>query len=149
MIISHSNSLNKALKFSLAIIKHLKIILVLIILLNSVLVRAEVNKDNCKEATLKETLECLAETLKVSDKKLNIVLVAVKKERANDELFILRFNEAQNKWLESSKSDCGVVYALWRYGSVKNIKWFQCKIELVNDRIYFIKKYFIIEAKGA
>ncbi|TQV88284.1 lysozyme inhibitor LprI family protein [Aliikangiella coralliicola] len=118
------------------------------ILLISPFASADTGNETCKMGALKATLECLAKKLEAAKDDLNSVLEMIQRERAEDKLFIRGFNNAQNKWKESLKSDCDSIYDLWRYGSVKNVKWMQCKIELTKQRIYFINKYYVTEAEG-
>ena len=127
----------------------MKKIMLLLVLLCCSLTHAGEGVNDCKKSTLIEILDCLSTQFEIANEELNMNLEAIKKERSNDELFIIGFNKAHESWKESYLSDCDSIYNLWRYGSVKNIKFLECKIELVKQRSAFLNKNYGQEAKDA
>ena len=100
-------------------------------------------KSECDTGLLKTTLECHYSELKKTELELQSVHSAISKKYESDKLFIGDFDKARMQWEQSLKSSCGAVYSLWRHGSVKNIKWLQCKRKLTIERIDFLNQEFV------
>ena len=98
--------------------------------------------EECNTGVLQTTLECHASKLKIVEDKLENIVSSISNSHESDSLFIADFNRSQVLWLQSFKSSCDAVYSLWRHGSVKNVKWLQCKVKLTQERLTFLKQSF-------
>jgi len=54
--------------------------------------------------------------------------------------------EGQTAWLKYAEANCGAVWAIWRTGTIRNVKYLSCKMGLVQKRTYNLWDTFLTYA---
>jgi len=57
---------------------------------------------------------------------------------ADDVKVTSALQQGQSAWLEHVKSHCNAVWQIWRDGSIKNVRYLMCELNLVQQRTYVL-----------
>lgn len=117
--------------------------LVLLMVLISCGAIAQEDIDCAKELTTIDVNQCMQKKLSIAEKTMGIYLAKSMEQYSQDEASTKSIKKAQEAWLRYREEYCGVIYDIWRDGTIRNTMALECKLGLTHQRTKVIWKSFL------